>query len=43
MSNNNNFFLDILNKLLKINDYEIIILVDINNIVWFERENMNLE
>jgi hypothetical protein len=39
---NNNFFLDIFNKLLKINDDEITILVDDNNVIWFERENMNL-
>ena len=33
---NNNFFLDIFNKLLKINDDEITILIDDNNVIWFK-------
>ena len=32
----NNFFLDIFNKILKINDDTIIIIFDVNNNVWFK-------
>jgi len=33
--NNNRFFLDIFNKILKVNDNEIIIIFDKDNNLWF--------
>ena len=35
-----NFFLDVFNKLLKINDEEIIVIFDIHGDIWFSMRNI---
>ncbi len=37
---NNNFFLDIFNHLLKINENEILIIFDINGNIWFSFKDL---
>ena len=36
MENNNDFFLDIFNHLLKVNKEEILIIFDVNGNIWFK-------